>query len=503
MAEKSLVIIGGGMAGLAAGCYAQMNGYTSEIVEAGRVAGGLCSAWTRKGYTFDTSIHFLAGWKYGSLRQVWEELGAVQGREFIVHEEGGRIEGDGNTLITYRNLGRLEEHLLSFSHTQADADRIRELVALARRCTAIDMPLGKPPELLGPIGLLRMLSEMRPFLSLWRRYSRVSIQSFASRFEDPFLREAIRLLGDSTAWPMPDRPLVSVAMQLAWEETGNAGAPVGGSQPLIQAIVRRYQGLGGKISYSSRVAKILVESGRAIGVRLEDGTERRADAVLSAADGRTTLYDWLDGRYLPPRVKRAYETWIVYPPILQVFLGVARDLSALPFHVDSPLAEPITIAGEKRTRLSVRHSCFDKTMAPAAKSVVQVWFPTNYSYFEALASNRARYEAEKKEIAEKTIAEVDRRLPGLAAAVEVVDVATPITYRRFTGNWQGSADGWCMTTTNASSRLPLHLPGLSGFYMAGQWTQPFSGTPGAATSARNAIQFLCHADRKAFVTRVA
>jgi phytoene dehydrogenase-like protein len=142
-------------------------------------------------------------------------------------------------------------------------------------------------------------------------------------------------------------------------------------------------------------------------------------------------------------------------------------------------------------------------MAPAGKSVVQVWYPTNYSYFEALASDRARYEAEKKEIAEKTIAELDRRLPGLAGDVEVVDVATPLTYRRFTGNWQGSADGWCMTTRNASSRLPLRLPGLSGFYMAGQWTQPFTGTPGAALSARNAIQLLCHSDRQPFVAEAA
>jgi phytoene dehydrogenase-like protein len=93
MAEKSLLIVGGGMAGLAAGCYAQTNGYRSEILEAGRVAGGLCSAWTRKGYTFDTSIHFLSGWKTGALRAVWEELGAVQGREFIVHEEARTDRG--------------------------------------------------------------------------------------------------------------------------------------------------------------------------------------------------------------------------------------------------------------------------------------------------------------------------------------------------------------------------------------------------------------------------
>ena len=500
MSDKSLLIIGGGMAGLAAGCYAQMNGYSSEVLEMGHVAGGLCSAWTRKEYTFDTSIHFLAWSKSGAGHRIWEELGAVQGRPFVVHDEGGRIEGRGKTLVAYRDLDRLEEHLLSLS--PGDADLIREMIGAARRFATFDFPIGKPQELMGPIEGIRLLLRLRPFLGLWRKYGRVSIQTFAERFRDPFLREAIRLLGDGTAWPMPDRPLGSVLMQLAWGQTGNAGTPIGGSQPVIQAIVGRYQQLGGTIRYRTKVAGILVEDGRAVGVRLEDGTERRAETVLSAADGRTTLYDWLGGRYLPDAVKRAYETWTVYPPILQVFLGVARDLSSEPFSIDYPLAQPITIAGEKRSRFAVRHSCFDKTMAPEGKSVVQVWYPTNYAHFEALAADRARYDAEKKEIADKTVAELDRRFRGLASSVEVADVATPITYRRFTGNWQGSADGWCGTIENMGGQLPLHFPGLGRFYMAGQWTQPFSGTPGAAISARNAIQLLCHADRRKFETSV-
>jgi phytoene dehydrogenase-like protein len=59
MAEKSIIIIGGGIAGLAAGCYARMNGYRAHIFELHTLPGGLCTSWDRKGYTFDGCI--LAG----------------------------------------------------------------------------------------------------------------------------------------------------------------------------------------------------------------------------------------------------------------------------------------------------------------------------------------------------------------------------------------------------------------------------------------------------------
>ena len=61
MLEKSIIIIGGGIAGLAAGCYAQMNGYRTQIFELHFLPGGLCTAWERGPYVFDGCIHYLFG----------------------------------------------------------------------------------------------------------------------------------------------------------------------------------------------------------------------------------------------------------------------------------------------------------------------------------------------------------------------------------------------------------------------------------------------------------
>ena len=75
--EPNMVIVGAGIAGLSTGYYARLNGYRTTILEANAVPGGLCAAWTRKGYTFDISMHMLIGSKGGPAHRMWQELGVV------------------------------------------------------------------------------------------------------------------------------------------------------------------------------------------------------------------------------------------------------------------------------------------------------------------------------------------------------------------------------------------------------------------------------------------
>jgi phytoene dehydrogenase-like protein len=65
---------------------------------------------------------------------------------------------------------------------------------------------------------------------------------------------------------------------------------------------------------------------------------------------------------------------------------------------------------------------------------------------------------------------LDKRFPGLAEKVEMCDVATPITWEHYTGNWKGSYEGWLITTKTFGMRMSKTLPGLANFYMAGQFS---------------------------------
>ena len=292
-------------------------------------------------------------------------------------------------------------------------------------------------------------------------------------------------------------------MTLADLHRHNAGVPTGGSLEFARAIERRYLDLGGKIHYKSRVARILVDDDRAVGVRLIDGTEHSAEMVISAADGRTTVYDMLAGKYLNDKIRSYYDEWPIYEPFIQISLGVARDFSNEPHRVILPFEEPINVDDGIRSWATLRHYCYDPTMAPSGKSVVTVSFlGANYKYWKKLYEDRQRYKAEKQSLANTVIDKLEKRFPGIKGEIEVVDVATPVTYERYTGNWQGSYMGWGNTTETMGKSMSRTLPGLGSFYMAGQWVYMGGGVPGALMSGRHLIQIICKQDKKRFTTTV-
>jgi phytoene dehydrogenase-like protein len=408
-------------------------------------------------------------------------------------------------LIIYTDVDRLERHMKELA--PADAKAIEELTGTVRRFLAFDQAMGDPAGPSGPLARIGAFLRMVPYMGALRKYSRMSTHAFASKLSDPFLREAF--LG---IFPAPELPMIGLIFTLAWMHNRDAGYPIGGSLAFSRNIEQRYLDLGGEIHYRSPVARILVEGvdgepSRAVGVRLVDGTEHRADAVISAADGHATLFDMLDGRFLSDELRRCYDEWLIFPPLVQVSLGLGRDLSAEPHSVNLLLDEPLTVAGEARERMSFKHYCYDPTLAPEGKSVVIALFPSDYDYWVELAEERERYDAEKQEIAIGVIERLEKRFPGVTAQVEAVDVATPLTTERYTGNWRGSMEGWLPTTENAETMFtrPMSktLPGLENFYMAGQWVEPGGGLPPAAMSGRSVVQMICKRDGRRFEAQLA
>ena len=144
-------------------------------------------------------------------------------------------------------------------------------------------------------------------------------------------------------------------------------------------------------------------------------------------------------------------------------------------------------------------------MAPAGKSAVKVLLDADYAHWKELYNDRARYNAEKRQVAEAVIEQLEKRFPGLTEQIEVVDVATPVTIERFTGNWQG-LQAWVLPNAGMMDMmkgLGKTLPGLENFYMVGQWASAMIGVSTAAISARKQVETICRRDKRPFVTTVA
>ncbi len=499
MVNKSIIIIGGGIAGLSSGCYGRMNGYSTVIFEMHNLPGGLCTSWQRKGYTIDGCIDWLVGSAPESnFYNIWRELGALQNSRIICPEEFMRVESaDCKTFILYTDIDRLERHMIEIA--PEDKDVIKEFINGIRAYTRFELPVDKAPELYGFVDGLKFLIRMLPSMLSVRKWDLISTQDFASRLKNPLLREALLL-----PW-RPEFPISFLLMTLAWMHKKVAGYPVGSSLEFSRNIEKRYRDLGGEIYYNKRVIKILIENDRAIGIKSEDGSEHKADYIISAADGYTTIFNMLDGRYADKTIKDYYDKLPIFPPLIHIGIGVNRSFEEIPHTVmgiNFPLHQPITIAGKELRRMNVQFSNFDPTLAPAGKTVVKVIFFSDYAYWKSLHEDIDRYNAEKEHIADQVVDVLDRRFPGFASQVEMRDVATPITFNRYTGNWQGTYEGWMITPKTHSLSMSKTLPGLDNFYMAGQWVEPGGGLPRAAFSGRNVVQILCKQDKTPFVTTI-
>ena len=497
MKEKSIIIIGGGLTGLSAGCYGRMNGYRTSIFEMHSIAGGVCTAWKRKEYTIDGAVNWVVGTRPEiEFYRFWEELGAAPGWKIYNHDLYMVNESpDGERFFVYCDADRFEEYLMKIAIE--DESVIKELTGAIRKVSKMSMPVKKPQEhynITDKVKLLKMITQV----GFFKKWGGLSIGDFAARFKNPFLRE---MIGHSFG---AENPMMMLLFLLGLQHSKSAGYIIGGALALVGSIEKRYLALGGEVNYNSRVVKILVENDQAVGIRLADGSEHWADWIISAADGRTTIFDMLDGAYLDEKVKSKYDNPNLFQPLVYVGLGVSRQLEDLPASIGGlkyPLLKPIVVAGEEKITMNVRSYSFDPSMAPPGKNTLIVQFTTNYDYWHKLRQKPEQYRAEKEAIVQSVIAGLEERFPGITGQVEISDIATPITWERYTGNWRGSYEGWMFDNDfSIISSMRKNLPGLENFYMAGQWVNPGGGIPTAVMSGNHTIQMICKDDKKTFTS---
>ena len=90
MSKGPVVVLGGGVAGLAAGYYLARGGWPVTVVERGPVVGGLCGSFQSHGFTLDHGPHKL----YSVVPGILDEIRTLLGDRLIEHTKKNRIRLD-------------------------------------------------------------------------------------------------------------------------------------------------------------------------------------------------------------------------------------------------------------------------------------------------------------------------------------------------------------------------------------------------------------------------
>ncbi|SFC12506.1 phytoene desaturase family protein [Butyrivibrio sp. YAB3001] len=488
---KKIVVVGAGVAGLAAGIYARKNGFECDIYEQHAVSGGECTAWNRKGYRIDGSISWLTGVGEGTdIYNCWQETGAFEKENIVKEPVFAQVHDGENTLTWYADLSLLKEELLRIS--PEDEKPINQLIGILEALKGFQFPAGKPMDLMSPVEKRGFIKNMMTVFGTLGPICSLTTEEYGKRFKSELIRNAL------LAFSFRDNLAQGVLVTLGSVAGGQAGWVQGGSKKLTDNMKDQFLKLGGKLFCNAKVKSIKIEEGSARGIVLESGEEINADFVVPACDMHVVLKKLLDGKYKDSILdgfytKDGYRT----SSIAQVAFGVDCDLSNYAskniFMIDET-----TIAGETVNSCCFTHYCKEKNFAPAGKSIIKTGL-TIYDYSNWENLSRDEYLAKKEKIKNFYQNLLHKYFKETVGKVEMVDVTTPLTYERYCGAYKGAYMAFMLTKeTNKVSHSGV-IEGIDNMFIAGQWLSALGGLPDALVSGKSAIMRICSKENLEFV----
>lgn len=484
-------VIGGGIAGLSAGIYARLQGFEVDVFEKNAVPGGVCASWNRNGYQVNSSVHWVLGSAPGSdMHKLWQELGVAQALSFVNHPCFAVYEGlHEHAVHLYANAEMLRAELKRIS--PQDQEPIDELCDAIVKMAEMEPPMDKPLELMSLWEKADFVLLDWGFLQQMMHWTPITMQKFADRFHSKTLSEVFLRFWD------PRMSMSFFLINMAYAHKGSAGYPIGGSAAFVEALSHQLKSLGGRLHLSQGVSKILVEDDRVSGLQLMDGRRELFDAVIACVDGHHTLFELLPEGRVPASMKDAFNRFPLFPPLLLFSAGFRypfHQVEAASLGTSLSLSTPLVCGARRHTHLFYQFHTFDPRLAPEGCTLVTAMVETDFDFWKALRqTDRHAYEEVKQHLIQRLIRELDLRFPGVEDTLEFADLATPLTYARGTGNFQGSYEGWLPTPAALMHRFPSQIRGLADFQMAGHWVTAGGGMPPTALSAKHAVQRIVHA----------
>ncbi len=457
-----VVVIGAGIGGLSAGALLARKGLSVAVFESQPVAGGYCTSFRRKGFTFDSCLDAISGCgDKGWLKRILKKIGIEDEVEFV-RLDPLRVDNFGGDVISIPGeIGAYKELLLSMASGERDGiEGMFKTMTSIYRTAMVTAPetLYTDPRLDGRGDDLA-------------KYRRLTYKDLLDDFVKDQRVRAV-LCDRSAFMGLPASKVSAVAMvtMLMTFAEGGGYRIKGGAQRLANALAKGLQNAGGELFLRKPVTEIFSEGGRAAGVMV-GGQMVKAKAVISGIDATKTCK--LAGLGIDGNLRPSTSFFMVY-------LGLGKDID-MPdsmgyypgYDIEGTFADTAKdIASSKASVEIINYSRISPGMAPVGCSTVMLMSKAAYAY------NKPWHSC-KREEADRLIALAGKALPELADNISYAEAATPLTLERYTANGSGAAFGWEQGSYNRRSTAATALPGL---YMAGHWTYPGGGIESVAAS---------------------
>ncbi len=289
---------------------------------------------------------------------------------------------------------------------------------------------------------------------------------------------------------------------------GAWGHAIGGMGAITQAMARAAQAAGARIRVDSAVAQVLVESGRACGVRLQSGEELRARAVVANVNPKLLYEQLLPATAVPAPTRERMRNWRCGSGTFRMNVALSRlpDFTALPGEGDHLTAGIILAPSLDYMDRAYRDardlgwsrepivemlipSTLDTRLAPAGQHVASLFC----QHVQPVLSGGRHWDDHREEVADAMIATVERFAPGFAASVLGRQVLSPLDLERTFGLVGGDIFHGALSLNQLFSARPMlgqagYRGAIDGLYLCGSGTHPGGGVTGAP--GHNAAQVI-------------
>ncbi|WP_438856548.1 phytoene desaturase family protein [Agromyces sp. M3QZ16-3] len=492
------IVIGSGFGGLAAAIRLAADGHEVTVVEKRDRIGGRAYLYELDGFRFD------AGPTVITAPFMFEELFALAGERLEDHVRlvpldpfYRAFDQDGRPFDFHADPAELASEVAGRSPSDA-----RGYARLTQRISRIFDAFYPYTE--RPMMQLHVMLRMLPFLL--RHRAALGVQHLVDGcIRDPFLRRALAfhplLIGGH-----PARTPALYSLIVEFERRWGVHYAVGGTAAIVDALGSLLERLGGRIECGVAVDRVLVRSGRVDGVRLEDGTIRHADVVVSNADPAYTHDRLLGGsrRLGGAGLRTARPSMSLHV----LYFGADRTWPS------TPLAHHnLLLAGDSRRVLDPVFAPSRKARANARRPLsaddlfLYVHVPTRTDASVAPEGCEALYvlvaapplddgervpEETVRRIRDLVVDVLDRRyLPGLASHLTVEHAIGPDHFRDVLNTPHGAAFSLQPTLFQSGWFRPHNRsPLVDGLYLVGAGTHPGAGIPAVLASGKIAADLI-------------
>lgn len=507
--DYDVAVIGAGGGGLACAATLAKAGVKVALFEQHDKPGGFMTAFEREGYTFEVSLHVLAQVVEGAaLYEIFRSLDVLNRVEFVRIDPLWRCVFPDDIF----DVPADREAFRKLLHTKFPAERegIDKFFATAEGVFAEILDFRR----LSQGSLLAQMPRYAVFPFLYPnvfRYRNATLKEMLDRHvKDLRLQGVLAQLWGYLGLP-PSRAS-GLYYTLMWHGLHEKGGyyPRGSSQAISNALAAFFQQKGGQIFLNTRIDKILLENGRAAGVKTSKGQTYKTRFVVSNASALQTYLRLVGEEHLPARFVQKLKDLEISCSLFIVYLGLDLDLrktdlahvhevflnSGYDFEKDYERLE----AGDFDDPHIVMglYSNLDPSFAPSEdKSVVSLVTIAPYDYRGQWMKGEKYevYQKAKEEIAWKLIRRAESVLPGLGDRIEVMEVGTPRTIERYTSHDRGAVYGFALSPEQSFNKRLKQKGPIRNLVLAGGWTFPGNGQSTAILSGYLAAQEILKTQR--------